>query len=365
MFALLLWVIAADTVDMNVDQALDIALKQSPVTVDARLDRMAGQSSYLRAWSAVTPQLNGSAGMSWQLGDSTTRSVSLSGGLSQVLFNPSTFGGIATGKIERQVADLKAEGKLKQQALDVRVGYYGLQKAFSLYDVAALAVKQAEGNSELAIRKQKLGSATRIDVLRAETNLRQANLDLMSAEQDLLSANESFKALLGTNDDIIVRPTAIDTTWLPLAEASQEEFWLQVEASNLTLELARQDRKSTGIARTVAYGELLPTLSGSVSRSYSGKNLPGSLSELSKNSRTSAGLNLGLPILSIQSRLLDIHDAGIDVERANNTLRSSEIQVRQSAADAFLSFRQATRQASYAGWRRSSTGSGGLCCSTC
>lgn len=356
MIALLLTLITTtDTLNLTIDQALAMALKESPVAADAGLTRKSGQSKYLRAWSLATPQLNASAGFGWRIGpkglgsgDTTTHSWSISLGASQVLFDPGVFGGIAAGAVNRRISDLQAYSEMSQQVWNVKTGYYGLQKVYGLYELAGSVVKQAQDNFDLARQKQRLGSATRIDVLQSETNLHQAQLNLMSAERNLLSANEGFKALLGTEDDILVKPTPIDTAWSPPQYNTVDEFLKQVEDGNPTLNLARQGEKAAGLGKTIAYTRLLPSLSASASHGYSAPDLPSGTSKWGDHSSTSIGFGLSLPIVNIQNSLLNIHDANIGLDQAKVSLRMSEIQLRQSAVNAFLSYQQSARQVSYA-----------------
>jgi len=355
MLALLLSLITADTLNLTVNQALDMALKQSTVAAQARLTRASGQSQYLRAWSLVTPTLNGSGGVGWHIGPRVNHDTTLTHGwsmgisASQVLFDPSVFGNIASSNVNRSIADLQASSDLNQQVWNVRTGYYGLQELYGLYDLADTTVKQAEDNYNLAQQEQKLGSATQIAVLQAETNLHQAQLNQMSAEKNLLSANEAFKALLGRTDDILVKPTPIDTAWTPPTYTSLNELWQQIETNNPTLLIARQSEKAAHLDKTIAYEKLLPTLSANASNSYSAANFPGATSKWGDYSTTSFSVNLNLPILNIQNSLLNIHDANIGLAQAQVSLQASEIQLRQSAANAFLSYQQAMREVSYAG----------------
>jgi outer membrane protein len=346
--ALLFCLAVPDTLDLTVEQALSTARQQSPAAASAVLDRRAGQSQYLRAWSAAVPQLSGSGSLGWRFGDSTTQALSASLGVNQALFAPSVIGGIAIGVLNRRIAGLRADDKLGQQAYNVRIGYCGLQKAYGLYDLARTGVQQAEDNEGLVRQKRKMGSATQIDVMRSEANQHQARLDLMHAEQNLLSANEGLKALMGTAADVIIRPTTIDTICPVPVCASQESLWQQVAEANPTLNIARQNTEVARLDRVVAYGKLLPTFSASVQSGTGAASLSSSWSELHDNVSTSFGISLNLPILDIAGTAFDIHDANIALERARVSQRSSELEVRRAAADAFLSYQQATRQVSYA-----------------
>src|SRR5271157_305041 len=162
MLAFLLCFITADTMNLTVDQALDMALKQSTVAAQARLTRASGQSEYLRAWSLVTPTLNGSGGVGWHIGPRINHDTTLTHGwnmgidASQVLFDPSVFGNIATSNVNRSIADLQASSELNQQVWNVKTGYYGLQELYGLYELADTTVKQAEDNYNLAQQKQRL-----------------------------------------------------------------------------------------------------------------------------------------------------------------------------------------------------------------
>ena len=353
---LLLLIISADTLNLTLDQAVGTALRVSPTSADARLDSVDGRSKYLQGWAEVIPTPSASAGLGWSNSQSfldstkrsTSHSVSFSVGASQVIFDPNVVGAVAQGYAGRQLSYYSSWSKLNTLVWNVRTAYFGLQKAYALLDVSNSAVQLAQNNYDLAQVKLKLGQSTGIDLLRAQTNLQQARLNLMSAETGLLTASEAFKGQLGMTDEVIIKPVAIDTNPPTAAFASRTDYWQAVDTGNPSLQLARLTVKVAEIGKKVAYGRMLPSLSFSISERYSDSMLPSASNPWSRNDGLSWGFNLSLPIINVPQILLGINSAKIALERARISLQSSEITIRQTATSAWLSYEQTARQVAYA-----------------
>jgi outer membrane protein TolC len=356
MLPFLLFLMSADTLNLTLDQSVQLALRHSPTVADARLDTVDGQSKVWQGWSAVMPNLNGSVSRGWvnskSRTDSTRRTTSgswgASVGASQVLFDASTFSAVYQGYLGRDVSNLQSLSKMTQLIWSIRTDYYALQQAYGLLDIARLSVKNARDNYTLADVKQKLGKATGIEVLRADVNVRQSQLNQMSAEKALLTASEAFKADLGIDDPAVVKPEPVDTVLPTSVYNSFDDYWGAVVKANPTLQLAAKSEQTAALAKKVSYLKMLPSLTFSVSEHWGDSVLPSKSSPWGDNDALSFGFNLGFPILNVPDIVLGIHSANIALERAKIASRSSEIQMRQSAITAWLNYNQSMQQVGYA-----------------
>jgi len=356
MLPLLLALISVDTLNLTLDQSIQLAVQNSPTIADARLDSVDGNTKVWQGWSAAMPTLNGSAGLGWSNSrsyiDTTKRSTShswsFSASASQVIFDAGAVGAIAQGYVGRDLSYLQSFSKASQLVWSIKTGYYGLQKTYGLLDVSRSAAKNAEDNYQLATVKQRLGKATGVEVLRAQTNLSQARLNVMSAEQALQNASEAFKAELGISERSIVKPEAVDTTPPSPAFGSFDDYWQGVEQANPSLRIAAKGVRAAELGKTAAYGEMLPSLSFSISERYGDSLLPSRTNPWGNNDATSWGFSLGFPILNVKSIALGIRSANVALQRAQIAQRSSQIQLRQTAVNAWLNYDQATRQVGFA-----------------
>jgi outer membrane protein TolC len=356
MLPFLLFLISADTLNLTLDQSVQLALQHSPTVADARLDTVDGRNKVWEGWSAVMPTLNGSASRGWvnqKLPGATARTTSggswgASAGASQVLFDASALGSVQQGYLGRDVSNLQSVSEMTQLVWTIRTDYYNLQKAYGLLDIARLAVKNAQDNYTLADVKQKLGKATGIEVLSADVNVRQAQLNQMNDEKALLTASEGFKADLGIDNPAIVKPEPVDTVLPTSTYGSFGDYWNAVVKANPTLQLAAKSEQSAALTRRTSYLKLLPSLTFSVSEHWGDTVLPSASSPWGDNDALSFGFNLGFPILNVPSIVLGIHSANIALERTKIAERSSEIQMRQTAITAWLSYSQSMQQIGYA-----------------
>jgi outer membrane protein TolC len=356
MLPFLLFLISADTLNLTLDQSVQLALQHSPTVADARLDTVDGRNKVWQGWSAVMPNLSGSISRGWvnrkpyaaATSRTTTGSWSASAGASQVLFDASALGAVYQGYLGRDVSNLQSVSKMTQLVWNIRTDYYALQQAYGLLDITRLAVKSAEDNYTLAGVKQRLGKATGIEALRAEVNVHQSQLDRMNAEKALLTASEGFKAELGIDDPAIVKPEPVDTALPTSVYGSFEDYWSAVVKANPTLQLSAKSEQTAALAKKVSYLKMLPSLTFSVSEHWGDSVLPSKSSPWGDNDATSFGFNLGFPILNVPDIVLGIHSAGIALERAKIASRSTEIQMRQTAITAWLNYNQSMEQVGYA-----------------
>ncbi|MEO0108747.1 MAG: TolC family protein, partial [candidate division WOR-3 bacterium] len=184
MITLLFLALFSDTVGMSLDQALALARHKSPTRDDAHLSEQSAQLTYLTAWRSLVPTPSTSAGFGIRWGksplgrDTVTQDWTLSVSANQLFFDPVALGGISRADLGRRMAALGAQAQLCQQILDVKTAYFELQKLYGLRLLATRAVAQASDNLELVRQRQRLGSATSLDVMRVELSLHQARLDL-------------------------------------------------------------------------------------------------------------------------------------------------------------------------------------------
>ena len=186
--------------DITYEDAVRRAYENRP-DLRAQVEREAAAAeSVTLAKKGYLPALTASAGYTWQ---GSTYPVDQSGWNVGVLLTFPIFNGFQT---RYQVGEAKetynaaraGEQNLRQQVLlDVQQNYVNLQDADQSMEVAALTVKQAEENYDIAKGRYAAGVGSIIDETDALVTLRNARLGLISSQVQYKTAEASLKKAMG------------------------------------------------------------------------------------------------------------------------------------------------------------------------
>ncbi len=349
---LALVVIAApDTLELSLADAFRQALATSPDRVEADVSGTQAGSQLARGIAGLLPTVSASvgyarssAGSSYlpdtlQLPDDWYWTGSLT--LNQVVFDPQVFAGLAGGIIYHGYYRADARDRRAKLVYDVTADYLGLLKARLLRDVADAALRRARENLRVVREKSRLGSASAIEVMRSEVQEAQAGIDLLGADRTLAAAGETFKATVGLDRDVVVRPVE------ELAEPSGFEV---TDPDSLVALIARHGPGAVLAARAraaarlnvaAAVGRALPGISAYWTSSYTDSTFPSGIRHWDDRDDVTWGLQATFPLLDLKSYVLNIVDASAESRRAGAAARRTALQLRVSATTAVLGYTEA------------------------
>jgi outer membrane protein len=140
--------------------------------------------------------------------------------------------------------------------LQAQRAFFEALRGSDLVDVARARVAQAELGVRYARDRERAGTVTRSDVLRAELELTTGRQQFLAAEDTLQSAAYALGRLVGAEGPIGARrPASLDPR--PLALADSAVVRLAVEASPAVTAAAASERASQAVTR-VARSQYLP-----------------------------------------------------------------------------------------------------------
>jgi outer membrane protein TolC len=358
MLLLLLSLISAspDTLELSLGQALDQALRGSPAQAQASAARLSSGIAVGQGINALLPAASGSlayGNTSAQLVPTSDSTVTTKGWdgtltLSQVIFDPRVFAGVATSFIQAGYYSADAQDKQARLIYDVTDGYLGLLGARLLRDAAASAVDRAADNVKLNQEKLRLGAASRIDVMRSEVFKSQADIGLLTADKALAAANAGFLATAGIGRDVVIKPTEQLTEPAGFEVSNSDSLVAEIERRNPGAQLAAKSGSIATVNTIAAIGQVLPSVSAFWSSGYTGPTMPKSIKNWTDNDRITTGLRFTLPLLDIKSFVLDIADAVAGSRRTRAAARAALYQVRAAAATAVIGYEEARQRYDYA-----------------
>ena len=345
-----------DTLELSLGQALDAAMKQSPAQTQASASRLSSGIAAGRGINALLPAASGSLAygkIQAQIlpgSDSTVTSKGWDGTLtlSQVIFDPRVFAGVANSLIQAGYYSVDAQDKQARLIFDVTEGYLGLLGTRLLRDAAASAVDRAADNLKLNQEKLRLGAASRIDVMRSEVFKSQADIGLLTMEKTLAAANAGFIATVGISRNVVVKPTEQFSEPAGFEVSNSDSLVAEIERRNPGAQLAAKSGTIAAVNTAAAIGQVLPSVSAFWSSDYSDSMMPKSIGDWSNNDRIATGIRFSLPLLDIKSFVLDIADAVAGSRRTRAAARATIYQIRAAAATAVIGYDEARQRYDYA-----------------
>jgi outer membrane protein len=198
-------------------QCVDIALKNNPQIHVAEGNFEAAQASFVLARSAYFPQISFQASGTKNAGTFLVGPIARPGAFNsyaasfqgqQLLFDfGRTIGRVSSSSGFADASEQDYRGAQQDVVLNTHVAYYGLLQAKRVRDVDSETVKQTEEHLKQAQAFYKVGRNPQFDVVKAEVDVANAKVNLITAENALKLARVQLENVLGVKlkEDIVLR----------------------------------------------------------------------------------------------------------------------------------------------------------------
>src|SRR5512146_1124197 len=158
---------------------------------------------------------------------------------------------------------------LRRSTLQTKQAFYNALAAAEKVGVADAQRRRAQQQLETAVQKLHAGSATRSDSLRSVVDLGNAQLALLQAQADLATAEANLGRQIGVAQAVRAVP---DSALPPLPDTSGLRAAVQETAPQVLQ--AEAQARAAGAQLAVARAAYWPSLSASLSNSFSGQDAP-------------------------------------------------------------------------------------------
>ncbi|MEO7109946.1 MAG: TolC family protein [Polyangiaceae bacterium] len=324
-------------------EALSLVRARSTDLQVAYDEVLRAEASSRSALAGTLPQLNGSAAYTHQILTTTSSTITQQGAivqvttplpntlsaglsLSQPLFAPRVWHQMKTASIAEDGAKLSLEDEKRTIALAVANTVIGVVTNERIADLNRSGFRAALERLDLTRRKQILGAATGLDVVRAQQDVESARATLVTGDEQLRQAREALGLALGIPGAIGVNPTISLDSLVENAMGSCKQTSGLEQRADIAAQRVRADVASREVGDVNL--QFLPTI-----------NAQSSLSE------TSVAAAVPNPTWNIQAVLSwNIWDGGlrygalrnahVDEDEANQNLtalrRNAQIQLVQA-----------------------------------
>jgi len=319
----------AEPVSMTMDEVVRRTLLQSPQMQQAMATVQTSELTERNAFGAYLPNLNFSSGASL----ASSRRFDSNTGTFVNGSNDSYSAGLSTGvdlftggrrgaEMSRARAQTAAsEASLIEQRYAVtrtaKSAFYDVLRAADVIRTAEARLKRAQEGLDAAELRQRAGSGTRSDVLRAQLELTNSRQALLQSQNTKRTAMFALGRLVGHDGPVeATQAEPLTVTELPFDRAQLVEMAV---AQSPAVVAALADERAAQAGVRVSRAQYLPSLS--MSGSYNWANEAASFNNV--NGSWSTRLNLSFPVFNRFAR----EDAN---ERARTQARVAQYQLEDA-----------------------------------
>ena len=298
--------IAQETLQLTLDQALEIALSESNTIKIA--DMTVEKTGYAKkgSYAALYPNISASGsyqrtlkkqvmvmdmgGQPMEIKVGRDNNINTSATATMPLVNAQLWESLKLSGMDVELAVEQARSSKIAMASQVKQAFYAVLLAQKSLEVVSQVYDNAQKNYDKTLQRFNVGKASEVERLRAQVTMMNAEPSVSSAENAVLLATWQLKAVMGIdlNTDIEVVGDLNDYTDMMLAPYVSED---DLSSNSTLLQLEIQDRMLESTIK-MQKKQYLPTLAASINYNYSamGDN------ELSWFPSSTAALSLNIPV---------------------------------------------------------------------
>jgi outer membrane protein len=333
---MILFMLFAQIDSLSMEQAIDIALSQSPVYSESKASLDKTRIQFYQTLSDLLPTLSATAQYSeYSNNGYVTNPYSGSLRLNQPIFDLDIISSILVNNRQLKSSNLQHNADVAGLILNVKTAYYDLIYANQLLESSNIAIRRAEENMELIDTKYRIGATSKLDKLQAEVSYQSALQDKASATTYQTKAQEELKSLLATDNDIY----PLDSLMPPIMQEfpAIDTLLSVLEQANYDILLAQKQQGIANLEAISSYLAFLPKISFFYGYSYSSDELTFDFQQWCDNSSRNYGISISFPIFEIKSLIF------------NNLIARKELQSQEFSTERIILETRRTLHTTYSG----------------
>ncbi|HYM79898.1 MAG TPA: TolC family protein [Candidatus Limnocylindria bacterium] len=342
---------------ITLEEAVTLAQRNAPQAVQAQGQARTSAAALRSAYGAFLPNVTLSAGANRQIpSGGTTRfengeiitvadepwSSSLGLGANVELFD----GGrrifdVRQARARKTAAEVNEVTQRFGVALTAKQRFFDVLAARESQAAAAAQLEQAEQQRRVSVARTRAKAATRSDSLRAEIQVRNAQLAVLEARNALQTADASLTRAVGSPEPVTADAAdSLDRPTLALDEAALRALAQNgplVQGADAELDAARA-------AASAAWTDYLPSVTASYSRSGSGVGESPTLAGDNFAYSGAFRLSLSFPLFNQFQRESQVVQAQVARQNADAALRDTRLAALESLTQAHGGFQSAAER---------------------
>ena len=336
---MILILLLASLDSLSVDQAIDIALQNSPIYGESRVSLDQSRIQFYQVLAELLPTVY----VTGTYTKSDYQGFASSGyeGSMQVtmpVFDLDIISSIFVAGGQMRGSAIQHEADVSNLILRIKTAYYNLISARELLKSSEVAIESAQENLKLVDAKYELGAASRLELLQGEVFYLNAEQDRSRARTLEISAQEELKSILGIVDDIypidtLVRPAHVrmpdlDSLVDVLYEAGYE------------VRIARQLKNVAKTNLISSYLAFLPRISLFYGYDVMSDSFIFDFEYYKDNAVRNYGISLSFPIFEIKHLIFGYLNAKKDLQKSEFAQRRAELESEKALRTTYYSLRE-------------------------
>lgn len=357
---------AGETVELNLDDAMQRAFQTNPTVSIAKYELDSARASYNAARQSrgvsisanhttqrggadddqYVSRLKGIDGTGNLLYDRVNAGKGIgnkhSNGLTASL--PIFTGGKLSGTIKQakanyQYNEVGVQRTYNEMRSTVTNGYFNMLQADNMQKLSAESVTRLEDHLKNVQAQYDVGVVAKVDVLRSQVELANAKQTLIQAENSYQVAEANMNKIVGLPMDTNLK---LDNLLVYNAyDKNMDECLAYAAEHRPELMQAKYGVDAAKGALMVARSGHMPQVAASASQAWSDTNWPGD-----ENGNWGVGVNVTLNVFDTGVTLSKIHGAEADLKKAQETYRDTVDSVNLDVRSNYLGLREAEKRIS-------------------
>ena len=339
---------------LTLDDALKIALSESPTVQIADQTIQAKKYAKKGTYAALWPEISASAsyqryiekpsfhimGQTVKMGTTNT----MAGGFSAAMpfINAQLWKSLKLSGMDVELAVEQARSSRIDMIEQVSKAFYQVLLAKDSYEVYKRVYDNAAENHKIVEKRYSVGQVSEYDFIRSQVNVANAEPNVFNAENTIALALWQLKALLGMDLDVLIDCAGTLADYEAQMSAQIDSQNSLVNNSTLK-QLDIQERMLTQNLK-IQRAANLPTLAGSINYQWTAMDETLNISNFKWMGSSTAAFSLNVPIFSGGKRRAAINQAKIDLAKMQLQREDTERQLRMAAMSYFSSMQTNLKQ---------------------
>lgn len=348
---------AGETVELNLEDAMERAFKTNPAITIAGYERDSARASYNAARSSRWISISGNHVTKRSDNDDNIKRIDPATGLPtgelyKGIGNAHSNTLTATlpiyngGKISGTIKKAKAGYLYSEQGVQlaynemrntVTNGYFDMLQADNMQKLGRESVDRLADHLKNVEAQYEVGVVAKVDVLRSQVELANAKQSLIKAENAYQIAEANLNKIVGLPMDTQLK---LDNLLIYTPYENDMQYCLDYAAMHRPeLEQAKQNVEAAKGALRVAISGHMPQVAASASQNWSDSNWPGD-----ENGKWAVGVTVNMNIFDSGVTTSKIHGAEADLAKAHETYRDTVDAVNLDVRSSYLNLREAEKR---------------------
>lgn len=208
-----------ETLTLNLDKALEIALSDNPTIKVAEEEIALKKVGHKETWQSLLPEasITGTwshtitaaelnlGGQKFKMGQDNSNTVSGALNIGLPVFAPAVYRAMSMTKTDIELAVEKSRASKLDLVNQVTKAYYQLMLTQDSYDVLQKSYQLAEENFNIVNAKYQQGAVSEFDKISAEVQMRSVKPSVISAGNAVTLSKLQLKVLMGVTADVDIK----------------------------------------------------------------------------------------------------------------------------------------------------------------